>query len=306
MCRSYQHAFISVALSQNYQLVAPLFRAFNGLAFKLSRAIHWVAACRGILEACPSSQCDAVALGMTLSRYVCLSYRHLLLSPQSIHLRGGCAHILQCVNQLEATLRLRPIEMSAALTKLPTQLVARTPSSSLSSLSSTVEASVVVVKYRTEPESKPLKVPPAFRPVAPSVGSSSSLSDVTVMSNSQLDRNASAAEGKTTGAGNQSSVPPGAKRPVRIKQPTASGEADFRRALSTPRDVAAACVLLRAIEDCSHALLHCLSRDSRTNFLELEDSLKESPAMKSGQEVMDILLGDDCKQLLLFDDFSKY
>jgi hypothetical protein len=57
---------------------------------------------------------SALTLGLTISTHICLALRYVIQSPQSVHFRGGCCYIINCVDALEDALAIGSIPLAAA------------------------------------------------------------------------------------------------------------------------------------------------------------------------------------------------
>jgi len=63
-------------------------------------------------------------LGHTIARYVCLSLKIVIMSPESVHLHGGCYIIIKLIEELESTLNICafPVKIVVNAADLPSKL----------------------------------------------------------------------------------------------------------------------------------------------------------------------------------------
>lgn len=108
-------------LSRRYDLTPLFARQASSLGQATWRLLQFVDVVQVLLEREDAVTLDTHVLGMTLVGMVALPLRRVLTAPSSVHLRGGCAVLLQRLRQLERTLHLGslPLHLAACPNQLP-------------------------------------------------------------------------------------------------------------------------------------------------------------------------------------------
>ena len=251
----------------------------------MSQVVDCMCALRRVLEGyvCNPSQSlsleDASTIGITANVFICLHLRYLFGSPQMVHLRGGCCHVLQCLERLEEVMGLHPLSLSVAAERAPAAL--GRPDLSTVALNSGVETvDDAPTNYKGgHEEIKPPTHPPQINSYSISIRSSRGLSR-------RLNRNSILSSGL-------GSVTADMERSERL----------VRKALASSAGISTVANCLQDLEALLSSIVFALGQDCLTNLPDVADcALNGDIAMMDSLKSNQVVLGNNCNTNL--DDFK--
>lgn len=264
---------------------------------------------------------NVTALGHTITRYVCLNLRYLLLSPQVAHLRGGCAYLLKSLKSLEELLNLASISIECiAGNELTTHSNSNNSTHSMKYISSLLPNKLLKSETFSEVDdqySQRVRNNMAannnniINQVNPGANNfeealKSKLRRKVQLKDREKDTNTVDDRNNNTSTTSAHPATLSSKLGMKTNDSISSGDSALLNALSRPKIKQLVVTLLSNIQSMTEALLVVLSKDMHSNFPELqqyiskkiEDNnttnisiLNNSNERMQSNDVMEVLLG---------------